>query len=139
MIITDIKEWIKASYITISDYSKIMEYNPADLHLIYSCLRRNRIVCVDGFGMSVQGSYANYSTPKEYTNEYESMEVGFPTEDQPELDTFESVTGYVPIEDLQKIIDRHGGIDIIKSKLLDMNNEYSKKTKRILKLKRILE
>lgn len=141
MIITDIKEWIKVTYITLEEYTKsetCKGNNLAYINLIYSfALNRPKIVCYDNFEMSVQGNDRMASNPRKYTTEYESMEVGFPSEEEPELNS-DDVTGYVNIEELQKIIDRHGGIDVIKSGILQLENKYSIIYKRELKLKRIL-
>ena len=81
-----------------------------------------RVKCQDGFSMSVQvGEYA-YCLPREnnaYT--YTQVEVGYPSEreelldewverwDDNEPDWTRSVYGYVPIEVVDKIIEKHGG------------------------------
>ena len=82
-----------------------------------------RIVCNDGFNMSVQGSITHYCSPKESQDWYNSMEIGFPSEEEPLINQYaedsndytETVYGYVPIEIIQEVITKHGGIDVNKT------------------------
>ena len=85
-----------------------------------------RIVCQDGFTMSVQGSEYNYSTPREDNpaDGYTHVECGYPSSkpntaallkyaeqlltDNPVYT--ESVYSYVPVEVVQAELDAHGGI-----------------------------
>lgn len=80
----------------------------------------SHLKCVDGFTMSVQGSEYSYSCPRRNgeATQYSEMEIGFPNEkeslileysEQPEIPT-ETVYGYVPVELIQKVIDKHGGL-----------------------------
>ena len=79
---------------------------------------RPRLVCVDGFSMSVQGSSVHHCEPRITQDSYEKMEIGFPSEpeeliaDYAEDDTAltRTVYGRVPVELIQKVIDKHGGI-----------------------------
>ena len=82
-------------------------------------LVRPRIVCIDGFSMSVQGNKYDYCIPRKLSDKYDSMEIGFPSEKQPELMEFAenendptgTVYGYVPIELIHEVVEKHGGID----------------------------
>ena len=76
--------------------------------------------CKDGFTMSVQGSEHNYSCPRRdvEATQYSEMEIGFPSQEeplileyaeQPEIPTG-TVYGYVPVDLIQKVIDKHGGL-----------------------------
>lgn len=77
------------------------------------------IVCADGFSMSVQASRSHYCSPREDSAiVYTSVEIGFPSHEEelilqyaekPESPT-ESIYGYVPVEIIDKIIIKHGGI-----------------------------
>ena len=128
MIIYDIKEWMTATYVSFEEFCED-NMNPQQLNdILYKSLFRPRIVCVDGFNMSVQGSYSNYCSPRENVDFYESMEVGMPTHfDDPEFKNNDGmVIGYVSTEDLQKVIMRHGGIDTTKS-FKDWNYKNVKK------------
>jgi hypothetical protein len=136
MVIKDIKDWIKATYISREEY--ITDNDEHIYKSLYDYVNRDRIVCIDGFSFSVQGNTGMYSEPREYTDEYLTMEIGFPSEPQPELIGDDNITGYVEVEIIQKIIDRHGGIDVEKSGILKLNNKNSSIYKREEKLKRIL-
>lgn len=80
---------------------------------------RPRIICKDGFTMSVQGSEGHYCSPRKTQDWYNEMEIGFPTQKEEDImsymdgyeDPTESVYGYVPCEIIEKVIDKHGGID----------------------------
>lgn len=82
-----------------------------------------RIKCNDGFEMSVQVGKGIYSFPdqKSIHVDYESVEVGFPSkmerilfryaEDKKEPTA--TVYPYVPIERVEDVIKKHGGIKTI--------------------------
>ena len=76
------------------------------------------VCCADGFSMSVQASRYNYSSPRNNTGPWDSVEVGFPTAyeyclmpyaEEPDRPT-ESVYGYVPNKLVRSIIEVHGGL-----------------------------
>jgi hypothetical protein len=81
---------------------------------------RPRIVCNDGFNMYVQGSAGHYCNPRKTQDWYNSLEIGFPSEEEPlinqyaetEHDWTGTVYGYVPIETIQAVIEKHGGINV---------------------------
>jgi hypothetical protein len=81
---------------------------------------RPRIVCNDGFDMSVQGSVGHYCNPRKTQDWYNEMEIGFPNQEEElimqyaeqENDPCGTVYGYVPCDIIQKVIEKHGGIDI---------------------------
>jgi hypothetical protein len=84
-------------------------------------IKRDRIVCKDGFSMSVQASSFHYCSPKEDNAiEYDAVEVGFPSEIEPLLteysegmidtDPTSSVYMYVPSNVIFEIIKKHKGI-----------------------------
>ena len=77
-----------------------------------------RIRCTDGFTMSVQGHRGAYSTPRDdFADNYTAVEVGFPSEREDLLrlyiedtaDPTNTVYGYVPIDVVLAIIEKHGG------------------------------
>ncbi len=84
---------------------------------------RPAIVCVDGFKMSVQGSSGHYCTPRSCQDYYTEMEIGFPSEKQDELMKYaedkdnptDTVYGWVPCDLIDKIIEKHGGVDLTKT------------------------
>lgn len=80
--------------------------------------------CNDGFGMSVQGGRTEYSYPRENSPDFLSMEIGnilsdeelfHPYKDEKHKPYNKTVYGYVPIEIIQQVIEKHGGIDIVKT------------------------
>lgn len=98
---------------TVKEYLE-KTFNPNDEYE-----RRKRIICNDGFSVSVQGgNQFNYCEPRRHCNMYFEVELGFPSETIPELDKYaddpdnhkETVFGYVPIEEVEELIAKHGGI-----------------------------
>ena len=77
-----------------------------------------RIVCNDGFTMSVQGSSMNYCTPKDDVGPYSEVEIGFPSEMEPLIQEFaetptqptETIYGWVKSETVWDVILKHGGV-----------------------------
>ena len=88
--------------------------------------RLPQIVCVDGFKMSVQVGFSLYSTPKKVAKRYSAVEIGFPSEHEPlieefaervedEIDYTDTVYPYVPVRIVDKVLKKHGGIDIVET------------------------
>lgn len=78
-----------------------------------------KIVCADGFTMSVQASAFHYCTPRDSFGPWNSVEIGFPSErveafmpyiDGEASDPTDTVYGYVPIELVAQAIVDHGGV-----------------------------
>lgn len=79
----------------------------------------SKIVCADGFAVSVQASASHYCTPRDNDGPYTEVELGYPSEpveawmeyaedpDRPK----DTVYGYIPIELVVRGLDQHGGID----------------------------
>ena len=84
---------------------------------------RPRIICNDGFKMSVQGGTGMYSNPREMTDFYLSMEIGFPSQKEELIMEYaeeadrptETVYGWVDCKIIQQVIDKHKGIDVKKT------------------------
>jgi len=85
---------------------------------------RPRIVCKDGFNMSVQASRHHYCTPRTDRGPYGEVEVGFPSErvealmpyidGNPETtDPIDTLYAYVPMDVVLSIIGEHGGLDVL--------------------------
>jgi hypothetical protein len=78
-----------------------------------------KVVCNDGFEMSVQAGQSLYSEPRDVANSYEEAEVGFPSTEETLLTTYAedgdnpcgTVYGYVPCSIIDQVIEKHGGID----------------------------
>ena len=77
-----------------------------------------RVVCVDGFTMSVQADDFTYCAPRNNEGPYTAVEVGFPSEheeliiDWAEDDSSptETVYGYVPSHIVSLVLAKHGGM-----------------------------
>jgi len=79
-----------------------------------------RVICADGFSMSVQASNGHYCSPRDNTGPWQMVEVGYPSErvesfmpyvdGNPEGAEWETVYGYVPVEIVVDAIVQHGGV-----------------------------
>lgn len=78
----------------------------------------NRIKCKDGFSVSVQASRYHYCAPRVDDRViYEKYELGFPSEPDSLIEPYaenrdaltKTVYGYVPIEVVLNLIEKHGG------------------------------
>ena len=78
-----------------------------------------KVVCADGFTMSVQAHAGAYCIPKMTgAPVYREVEVGFPSIEEPMLMKWaeeahrptDTVYGYVPVQVVTNVIAKHGGI-----------------------------
>ena len=103
-----IKDWLKKTITTRNyvDGTEIQEKRP-------------RLYCNDGYSISVQASEFHYCEPRRNgVQDYESVELGFPSVEDELINEYaedcmnytETVYGYVPIEIVEKLIEKHGGI-----------------------------
>ena len=104
---------------------KVLSEDPLMKHMLTSS-RLPQIVCSDGFKMSVQVGSSLYSTPKKVAKRYSAVEIGFPSEDEPLIEKYaesyydpdvdfkytETVYPYVPVRVVDKVLKKHGGIDL---------------------------
>ena len=104
---------------------KVLSEDPLMKHMLTST-RLPQIVCSDGFKMSVQVGHSLYSTPKKVAKRYSAVEIGFPSEDEPLIEKYaesyydpdvdfkytETVYPYVPVRVVDKVLKKHGGIDL---------------------------
>ena len=81
--------------------------------------RNKRVICADGFEMSVQAHRSAYCSPRiDNAEKYTSVEIGFPSEREPMLIDFadepshptETVYGFVPVQIVTLVLAKHGGI-----------------------------
>ena len=81
--------------------------------------RNKRVICADGFSMSVQAHNGAYCSPRMNNAEkYTSVEIGFPSQRESMLMEFAeevndptgTVYGYVPVQTVTNVIAKHGGI-----------------------------
>ena len=80
---------------------------------------RPRVICADGFSISVQANEYAYCSPRiTYPGEYTKVELGYPSEPDELIEEYaedwddltDTVYGYVPIEVVDKLLEKHGGI-----------------------------
>ena len=104
---------------------KVLNEDPLMKHIMTSS-KLPHIVCTDGFTMSVQVGYSLYSTPKKVAKRYSAVEIGYPSEHEPlieeyaecytfeelDIDFTDTVYGYVPVKLVDKVLKKHGGIDL---------------------------
>ena len=119
---TNINEFIKNNLKV-----KVLSEDPLMKHMMTSS-RLPHIVCVDGFTMSVQVGYSLYCTPKKVAKRYSAVEIGFPSEYEPLIEEYaetfykeddeditdytDTVYPYVPVAVVDKVLKKHGGIDL---------------------------
>ena len=78
-----------------------------------------RIICKDGFSLSVQVGELMYCTPRSDKGPWNEVEVGFPSEKDDNLLPYaespnkpeNTVYPYVPIELVESVMLKHGGFD----------------------------
>jgi len=89
-----------------------------------------RVVCSDGFSISIQAGYGKYSSPKfESLTGYTSVELGYPNRPCPFIykyaesshDYTDTVYPYVPSKVVDAMIKAHGGIVSGECPLLDFD------------------
>jgi len=104
---------------------KVLNEDPLMKHIMTSS-KLPHIVCTDGFTMSVQVGYSLYSTPKKVAKRYSAVEIGYPSEHEPlieeyaecytfeelDIDFTDTIYPYVPVKIVDKVLKKHGGIDI---------------------------
>ena len=106
---------------------KVLSNDPLMKHIATSS-RLPHIVCVDGFEMSVQVGAHLYSEPKKVAKRYSEVEIGFPSDHEPlieewaefipfgnedgSIDYTDTVYPYVPVKIVNKVLKKHGGIDL---------------------------
>ena len=105
--------------------------NPLMMNHMLTSTRLPQIVCADGFKMSVQVGFSLYSIPKKVAKRYSAVEIGFPSEHEPLIEEFaesfykedgedvtdytDTVYPYVPVKVVDKVLKKHGGIDILET------------------------
>ena len=108
----------------------VLSEDPLMKHMMTSS-RLPHIVCADGFSMSVQVGYSLYSTPKKIAKRYSAVEIGYPSEpeelikeyaefapfDEDTTDYTDTVYPYVPVSVVDKVLKKHGGINLTQTLL----------------------
>ena len=80
---------------------------------------RPRVICADGFSISVQANEYTYCIPRiTYPGEYMAVELGYPSDPDELIEEYaedqnrltDTVYGCVPIEIVDELLEKHGGI-----------------------------
>ena len=123
---TSINEFIKNNLKV-----RVLSEDPLMKHIATSS-RLPPIVCVDGFTMSVQVGYSLYSTPKKIAKRYSAVEIGYPSDHEPLIEEYaeftpfdedekpdytDTVYPYVPVKIVDKVLKKHGGINLTQTLL----------------------
>jgi hypothetical protein len=95
-----------------------------------------RIVCKDGFSLSIQANEYAYCSPRDNNGPWYDFECGFPNR-EPILEVFksyaenpanltETVYAYVPEEVILSELEQHGGVDeeATAKSILEQNNKH---------------
>jgi len=78
-----------------------------------------KVVCADGFTMSVQANEGAYCEPRRHNERvYTLVEVGYPSEEEPLIMSWaespdrptDTVYAYVPVDVVTTVIVKHGGM-----------------------------
>lgn len=81
--------------------------------------KRPYLECADGYRISIQASENHYCSPrKNGLHEYNKVELGFPSAEdelindyaEEDEDYTNTVYGYVPVEVVDQLLEKHGGI-----------------------------
>jgi len=86
-----------------------------------------RIVCFDGFSMSVKASEYSYCAPRNNFGPWSEVEVGFPSAESKFLMPYaedescptDTVYGYVPLSVVVEVIIEHGGLSVLRNPFAD--------------------
>lgn len=89
-------------------------------------IRLPRVTCEDGWSVSIQAGACFYSIPRsDLASDYAAFELGYPSERDPlldewaevnwldenaELDYTQSIYPFTPVEVVDKVLEKHGGI-----------------------------
>ena len=107
---------------------KVLSEDPLMKHIMTSS-KLPHIICADGFSMSVQVGYSLYSTPKKIAKRYSAVEIGFPSDHEPLIEEYAenffeeepnytgTVYPYVPVAVVDKVLKKHGGINLTQTLL----------------------
>ena len=77
-----------------------------------------RFICKDGFEISIQASHCHYCSPRLDSDIHYEFELGFPSSKDELImeyaadknDPKKTVYGWVPIDVVEKLIEKHGGL-----------------------------
>lgn len=102
----DLNKWLAETRVVMASY----KVNARKVEIIDV---RPRIVCKDGYSLSVQANEFTYCLPRTNEPPYTHVEVGYPTTGDSLIDEYTNegggVYGYVPVSVVETLIMKHGG------------------------------
>lgn len=81
---------------------------------------RPHVVCKDGYRVSIQANSYTYCRPRiDHADSYSKVELGYPNQEDDLISDYAenpvnqtgTVYGYVPVEIVDQLLEKHGGID----------------------------
>lgn len=99
-----VREWLKKTYKIEFEHFQVT---------------RPRVHCKDGYSISIQAGSGIYCTPRRNLKDglYQTVELGFPSQEDELINEYaecsdytETVYGYVPIDIVDQLLEKHGGI-----------------------------
>lgn len=113
---------MQKNIVAVVGYSTVKAFLESTYNSKERFLVRPSVICNDGFTVSIQGGDDfHYCTPRKRVNEYETVELGYPSESDPLIMEYaedpsiptHTVYGFVPLDVAEKLIAKHGGISHI--------------------------
>lgn len=82
------------------------------------CLLFPRVICNDGFSISIQANQFTYCKPRNILEKWTCMELGYPNEKEDLIIQYaedqtrflDTVYPYVPMQVIASVINKHGGL-----------------------------
>lgn len=108
-----VNEWIQIT--------RKVEYVDKGTGRTYEAVRP-RVICADGYNVSIQANRYCYCDPRiDGAAYYHEVELGYPSMEDSLINCFaedhddytDTVYGYVPVEIVDQLLEKHGGISII--------------------------
>lgn len=112
---SEIRKFLEATIV-------VRESDIGSYHYVDQVLRP-KVVCNDGFSISIQASEYHYCEPRQNRiSNYKSVELGFPSAEEELISEYaeddddnltNTVYGWVPVEIVDQLLQKHGGIDYL--------------------------
>ena len=114
-------EWVKMRVLSEGSMGNfdLNDYIEKTSNLLHGMKMTPKIHCKSGLSLSVQAGDGRYSSPRDNEGPYDEVEVGYPSEEVSELmpyienpddDPLESIYAYVPVEVVEKVVNKNGGL-----------------------------
>lgn len=99
-----VREFLRSTY-------EVVHMGKTDYQVV-----RPKVICKDGFEISIQAGSTDYSKPKSNlkNGNYKEVELGYPSMPDESIEKYRgsgNIFLYVPIKVVEALIEKHGGID----------------------------